>query len=378
MNRWLIAVFTVLLLSLGYWLSLHVEEYTETIDRGFEGEAKTNYLLAAEHFLKKMGQVTEATDLSHQSIAQLKQADVLLIMGHRLSLDNKRSAMLMDWVSAGGHLIITAKSYYGDSRKVRDHILDPLGISGRYNYDNDSIEDDVPIDIEFMDDFWQVGFSKAQVIDIEDALMNDLAWTIETEYGVHGLQLVRDQGRITVLADLSVFNNLFIGRYDHAAFLWYLSNTDPSTDRFYYSLFEQQISLLNWLWLNARYFMLAILMTLLVVIAMSLPRFGPVVHIKAVKRRPFTDHLRAAGNFFWRQGQYTTLLNESRLALNQTIQRKYPEWIATAKPVLLQRLSELSRIREQDLEKALYQGQVDHKDDFLNRIKIIEQLRKTL
>lgn len=378
MNRWLILVLTVLLISLGYWLSLHVEEYTETINRGFEGEAKINHLLAADHFLQRMGQVTEKTDLSHQAIAQLTADDVLLIMGHRMSLDNKRSAMLMDWVSAGGHLIITAKLYYGEGRKVRDHILDPLGVSGRYNYENNSIEDNVPVDIEFMDDFWQVGFRKAQVLDIDNTLINDLVWTIETDYGVHGLQLIRDKGRITVLADLSVFNNQFIGHYDHAALLWYLSTAGQSTDSFYYSLFEQKISLFNWLWLNARYLMLAALMALMVIIAMLLPRFGPVVHVKVAKRRPFTDHLRAAGNFFWRQGQYTTLLNESRLALNQTIQRKYPEWIATAKPVLVQRLSELSHIPEQDLDKALYQGQVDHKEDFLNRIKIIEQLRKTL
>lgn len=374
---------------LAWWSYSHLEYRFEEVDKGYQGEARTNSLLAAEYFLLRMGQPAEKINLFAPDQKSLQEDDTLLVSSNRISFDQRRSSQLLDWVKQGGHLIITGKNYSRDDYISRDHILDALGLFIEWKISKDKpFEDDLPIDIDVLDDenFWQVNFVDYLVISLRDdkqwsELDSEIIWKIEDQDRVHGLQLRVGQGRLTVLSDLRMFHNDYIDHYDHAAFLYALSqhSADASgTGVFYYSLYEDHVSLYQWLWQYASPLMISLILLVIIVLWMIIPRFGPIIHVQQPVRQRFQEHLSAAGNYHWRQGHYSYLLGEVRRQLSQQLKLKHPEWQAVSRQDQLAHLAELSGLESPLIESALFDSTVERANDFINKIKILEKLRKCL
>lgn len=266
MNKPLRIVLILLLaLLLGFWLYSHIEAYTEEVDSGYQGQARTNFLLAADYFLREMGQQTEKYQPydRHQKLPEIN--DTLLIPGQRISMGSRRSAALLNWVNAGGHLIVTAKSYREGDTKIRDHLLDPLGVQVNWLVESDTFEDENPVSVGLPgdDDFWLVDFVNYQVMEIDETKHSQINWKLESGNNIHAVQFKQGNGLLTVLTDMRMFRNPYIDSYDHAAFLWLLVNEQNAEGVFYYSLYENKMSLLQWLWQNALLLMISMCILLL-------------------------------------------------------------------------------------------------------------------
>ena len=370
----------ILIVLAGFWLFTHLEEYTEMESQGYQGEAKTNFLLAADYFLRRMGRRPEKFNpySNEQDLPDTK--DTLLITGQRISLDSRRSQILLGWVEDGGHLIISAKTYSEFDTRIRDHILDPLGVSINWLVEDDTFEDEKPVDVALPhdNDFRLVDFARYQVIDIEKPSETAFNWIISAGANIHGIQLQHGTGRLTVLTDMRMFRNEYIDLYDHAAFLLLLASEQGADSDFYYSLYEDKLSLLAWLWENANLLLVSLLLTMLIILWKIIPRFGPIINITQPVHARFVDHLVAAGNFNWRQGYYGNLLFETRSALLRKIQRKHPEINSRSKQEQLKYFAERSGVAGAELESALFDMQIDKADEFIQKIKILEILRKKL
>ncbi|VAW61755.1 hypothetical protein MNBD_GAMMA10-1239 [hydrothermal vent metagenome] len=385
----------ILLVGVGWWGSTQFEYKIEEKDKGFQGEALTNRFLAAEYFLKSMGQAAEKIRLFMPDSHQLQTNDTLLVPSNRISFDRGRSRALMDWVKEGGHLIITAMPVQGDTPEPHDYILNDLGITIKWQAVEDD-EEKLPLNLDSVDEdgFWQVDFIDYYTISIAGDFTEDLTakiakpatqyevlWTIENANRTHGLQIKLGQGHLSVLSDLNMFQNYTIDKYDHAAFLYSLSNVQVTSGKpgtFYYSLYEEQASLVQWLWRNAFPMIASLFVVIVISLWMLVPRFGPVINVYQPVRRRFLDHLSASGNYHWRQGNYTYLLNEVRKQLIGQAQLKYPQWTHLSKNDRLTHLSDLSQLQRVAIESALFDSNVEHANDFVNKIKILEKLRKCL
>jgi len=343
------------------WLYINIESYTSTEDRGYQGEAKINDFLAAEFFLRKMGQPVDKIKLFSEENRQLQYNDTLFIPSMRIAFDRRI-----------------------DESNTRDFILDEVGLFiERRVLDEDSTlpEQQVNISIEDEDGFWQANFYDYWVVSKAEKFNANILWEIEDEDRIHGIQIKIKKGRLTLLSDINVFRNDNIARYDHAEFLFSLTNDQLEYDDlgvFYYSLFEDQISIFQWLWKNAQPFMLSLIVLGVIMLWMSVPRFGPLINVNQPIRRQFLNHLKASGNYYWRQGYYSYLLKSVKKQLSHAVKIKYPEWSNLNKQEQVKHLSEISQLEITLIENALFDAEVNQANDFINKIKILEELRKSL
>lgn len=379
----LVSVITSGLMLLALWFYNVLEyDYVEE-DKGYQGEAKTNPYLAAEFFLLEMGQKVEKIKLFSTDKSVLNVDDTLMVPSIRLAFDRRRSKEILDWVERGGHLIITGQPVSERNAGKEDYILDSLGlmIETKALAEN-STQYEEQIDVAIDDeDFWKIDLDDFLVITKTDKFNAQTVWRIEDEGRLHGLQILLGEGRVTLLSDMRLFKNDYINEFDHAAFLFLLSSDQydkSSSGTFYYSLFEEQDSLFQWLWKHAALFMLSILGTVGIVLWKMMPRFGPVINVKQPVRRQFTDHIIAAGNYQWRQGNYLHLLHNVRSQLSQQLKIKKPEWSRLNKQEQLRHFSDTSGIDLDVIEAALFKTKIEKADDFIVQIKTLEQLRKSL
>lgn len=375
----------VLLVSLIY--SLLEYDYAEK-DAGYQGEARTNAYLAAEFFLLNMGQQAQRIKLFSTNKTLLKSSDTLMVPSIRLAFDRRRSDEMLDWVERGGHLIITGQPITESNSGREDFILEKLGLMiEREALADGSTQDEEQIDVAIDDeDFWKIDLDDLLVVTKKDNFNAQVVWSIEDNDRTHALQILVGRGRVTLLSDMQIFKNDYIDQFDHAAFLFLLSNDQfnqaefnrAGAGTFYYSLFEDQDSLLQWLWKNAQLFILSFIVTIVIVLWRLMPRFGPLININQPIRRRFSEHLKAAGNYHWRQGNYQHLLHNVRSQLSQKLKIKKPEWSRLSKQAQLRHFADMTQLELEVIERALFSTEIERQDDFIMHIKILEQLRKSL
>jgi len=370
--------------ALVVWVYFQLDYRVMERDKGYQGEAKTNPYLAAEFFLRRMGQKTQKVVLFSDQQINLNQTDTLLVPSSRKAFDSLRSVAMLEWVKQGGHLIITGQSEAENKSTHADYILDTLGLIIQYSsLDEASTQEEGPVNVAIPDEdyFWQIDFDDYLNIETTSTFNAETIWVIEDDDRVHGLQVKLGKGRVSVLSDMKFFKNTDIDGYDHAAFLYSLANdqlANGDANIFYYSVYEQQISLLNWLWKNAQTLMLSLILSGIIILWMLVPRFGPLINVQPSIRRQFLDHLGASGNYHWRQGNYTHLLSEVRKQLSHRVKLNYPEWSSLSRQDQVAHFSALSRLQAPAIEKALFDTNIERINDFVNKIKILEKLRKSL
>ncbi len=367
------------------WLAYSRLDYRiEEVDKGFSGEALRNPYLAAEYFLRKMGQDAEEIKLFSTNAKAPSESDTVLIPGDRTAFNRRQSDELMEWVKSGGHLIITGRANKVDDKAARDFLLDPLGIHiGWKVVEGEDVDREQPVsvDIEDEDYFWLIDFVDYQVIEVNSSFDQHVLWTIEDNDRIHAVQLEIGSGRITLLSDMRIFRNEYIDKYNHAEFLYSLSNDQlrhSTTGRFLYSLFEDHMSLLEWLNENAKPLVYISFILIVFSLWMIVPRFGPIINIRRPVRRRFMDHLVASGNYHWRMGHYSRLLLSVRKQLSSQIQSRFPEWINLSRTDQIAQLSELSGMQSSSIENALFDTNIERVEHFVKKINVLEKLRKSI
>jgi len=374
----------LLVFSLVIWVYSILEFRTIKEDKGYQGEAASNPYLAAEFFLRRMGQKTVRINLFTNKQTQLMPGDTLMVPNVRLAFDTRRSDEMLEWVEQGGHLIITGRVDAESEVGHRDYILESLGLFIERQSLNDELsQENEPVNTEIYDEneFWQVDFDDYLVISTTSEFNSEVIWTIKDSDRNHGLQVTFGSGRITLLSEMRIFMNDYIDSYDHAAFLLTLANDQLISGNdgvFYYTVYDDQISFFQWLWKNARALVLSTALLIFIWLWKVVPRFGPLINVHKPIRRQFIDHLKASGNYHWRQGHYHCLLTEVRKQLSHRVKIKYPEWSSKSKQDQISHFVELSQLESSAIEKALFNTEVERVNDFINLIKVLEKLRKSL
>jgi hypothetical protein len=404
-----------------WWASQYLEPVKERIWVGFRGEAARNQFLAAELFMARQGfevslgrSIARLTDLPPRSTAVLPEG--------RQALSDRHVEHLMEWVRAGGHLLVQA-----ERDEVDDLVLTRVGVrlAERKRFRSRETGDDGPstaedraardrdgpdradgeerkrkdagdggtakskksakptscasndrladIKLPHVHETMIVNFTSERTFRIERG-EPDFQWN-----GRQGMQVVsmrHGSGRVTVLPTIP-FTNQRIDAHDHAALLYYLARWDGRADvlRFFDRL--EKLSILSWLTEHA----LAVLFASGTLVALWLwrvsLRFGPIASDPLPVRLRLLDHLAASGRFQWRHGNQARLFQSARDEALMLINRVAPGFAALDIAKQVDRLRELAGFTEEEAANALRATPTGNAE-FLHLIRLYQRLHATL
>ena len=367
----LVVVFTLAGLA-GYWFYRNFSLVDEAVNTGLSAAVRQNPLLAAERFLASNSRPAK----SLPNLRELPPTHATLIMpGERFDVGPERAALLLDWVKAGGHLVVKAEeSGPEQARRRHDWLLAPLGIvsafSGKVTENN---RQPLDVDLADADDFMQVHLSRNHLL-IADSGSHPYD-ALGSEYGDHILRYRLGQGVLTVLSHAGFMENHLIGKNDNAALLWHLVRVRPQGEIWLVHAGEMP-PLWKWIWQNAWMAVLSFAVLLVAWLIARGHRFGPPLPQPALKRRRLLDHVQASGHFFWRTGHHEKLLQGARDALHRDLLLQHPGLAARTHTEQAAHLAALSGHSEEDVFRALFHPCAADEFEFTYTIQLLAKLRK--
>lgn len=150
--------------------------------------------------------------------------------------------------------------------------------------------------------------------DEEDGIEPHRQWDTEVmayadnDAGSQLIQLSLGDGQITVLTDLSLWDNDHILYFDHAWLLGWLTGEDGV----WFIRSVAMPPLLQWLWQRTPELILALLILLGLWLWLRIPRQGPLQPADEDQHHDYLQHLHASGYFQWRTEQQDALLSALR------------------------------------------------------------------
>ncbi len=379
MQRIILLLLSIVLILISYWFYNNFKIVSESVEIGYEGEARDNPLLAAERLLERMGTPVKSVEFLPD---ELDTQDTLILYGRFLNedaLSEEQIQQLIYWIEEGGHLILASEK-----------LFTVLDIKQYQNGLNEAeIAQAPPTEIFFTEDSLKVAFNPDYYLEYSDY---EPALEISDEYGSHLLIYYYGTGLITVLSDLAFIENDKIGEYDHAQFFWELVHLERQAAHVWllHSQMEEMPpensqmeeippnvpSLWLLLWKNMWTVIISATILLLFWLWSASRRFGSVLPDPPRARRRLLEHIEASGHFLWRHNQAQVLLDSARQALLKRLESVHPDWLALSQLELSQHLAQLCEWPADEIEKALHGNKAAFA--FTRAIQIITQIGKKL
>lgn len=396
---WILAAAIALLLGgFGVWWFLTFERVEQTVPLPPRGEARYNPFFALKQALK-------SRDIAVRSgatlvPARLQAGDVLLLGMDVRSLSPENSEALLGFVEDGGHLLFVvpeegerlgalpeafglqigspsyactgwaanAEAGIREGRwcsahrfdRGREPELEATGAGARFRTVDGRLVRGLPklADAEVQPAPAAERFDNpVREAPEDDGSGIDPLPAIGLPHDVDGylsLSGSHGAGSWTALVSVDPFTNTALGYEGNAELVWQLLGPrigDGSTVELVYGsdippwyvlLFYRGwpvwvpllLVLLGWLWWRAQ-------------------RFGPLLPALPPPRRALLDHVRASGEFLYRQGETQTLLEALRRRFRRALERRDPALAALSPRELIPTLAERERVPEDALRDAL-------------------------
>jgi len=377
----------VLLLTLlsANWFYKNFSWVNEKQEVGFQGIAKSNHLLGAEFFLRKMGIVVQQVNALTAFRDLPSTRYTILIATQRETINKDLSKHLLAWIKAGGHVIIEAKyfpDYSADNKntsppkEAADELL-PDGLL--FSKDTQASEDnkEFPVRLSVDNTIIEVNFPYYKTLD-NSAYTTTPIRLIKDEIGQYLMQFPIGQGLLTVMTTTNMFSNNAITDYDHAQFLHYLVSQAGHNGGVWLIRVDDMPPLWQWLWNNARYMVLSLSILFLLWLWRMPFRFGPVLNDIQPQRRSLVEHIRAAGYYRWHNEQSEYLLQQVQNRLWLHIKKTHPAIPYDNKPKACKILAEITGIQYSLIKEALLtEGKLDEYG-LTETIKLLELIKLRL
>ncbi len=402
-------LYTLLLVLIAYlsvWFYQNYSWVEEQKEVGFQGLAKRKPLLAAEFFLQKMGVRNEPVNglVAFRDTDIMHRVSSILIATKRETLNAELADNLLQWLNAGGHLIVEARYCQDIDMELRNQnyqaengLADPdfvfrlLGLCVK-TLDDKTIKaldgETTPVTAELADSPLQtriqVYFPYWEVLkQLKTGQNYELTWKIADQSGPYLMQYAVGKGRLTVLSTTDVFTNEYIDQYDHARLLLELvqpaslqNNTLQET--VWLIAVDDMPSLWHWLWQNAGYVMASLSLLFLLWLWRAPLRFGPVLDDQPVARRKLLEHIEASAWYRWHYKQWPQLITAVQEDVWEQIQKMHPMIQRERPDQAWSILEEITQINQSDIKKALAPLKTINEKDFEQTIKTLHTLKNNL
>ncbi|MCW8878684.1 MAG: DUF4350 domain-containing protein [Kangiellaceae bacterium] len=375
----IITYITLIVIGLGVrWYFNNFDKQYYSKDYGYSEEARRNPFLAAQLYLKANDIEFEAhsnyklfDDVNRSAIGQY---DSIFIHSSRVGMSSTTRENMKNWARKGGHLVLLATEVYDyEFESSRDVFLDELGVRFYESDYVDASEEEKTAELTFngYEQSSKVYFDTSAYI--EDT-SGDAAFIAGTEYADQLLQYDYGEGLITVVVDFDIWKNNRIDHHDHAMFLsqligrgtkaWLLYNRVQPT------LFSMAVQ-------NAPLIVISAVALLLVIFFSNLWRVGPKKADDLRVNREIMQHIEAAAQFNYRRDKGELLVNE----MMQTIHHRFSQLnygYSRLTPIKqLEKISHVTGIEINSLKPLLDEQNESH-EQFINKAKLVQQIRKHL
>ncbi len=351
------------------WFFNNFEKKEVEKNTGYSTEARRNKFLAAEYYLRDLGYEVESDSNRARLLETHENYQTILINDYGPKLSPTHFKKLKQWIENGGHLIFTASDFQysydeGDEYTGNDfknnQLLEEYGILpsytnfDEYKEDSDFDNEEQAISTYMLRDSTEISIdfsSSTQLLDTTDSA----SLSLNDRYGTHLVQLDIGEGKLTVLSDNYMLSNDYIGEHDHAYLLSSLNEINKSSSKKALLLYNNQSdSIFTLIWKHGKEACIAFLALLILSLWSLHNRFGPIMPIIDYSNRNITEHLRAIARFSWRQDHGIHLLNQSRIAREISLLKRYPTLKQMSTQERMQHISDILDIEPAKVHSALY------------------------
>ena len=378
-----VAGMLVVLLGYAYIITFY-EKVTEWQETGYQGEAARNPLLAAERLLARMGIPVRGMRFLPLDNLPMDEGDTLLLWQEQSNLRPLQITPLLEWVEAGGHLVMSGYAYQENKHeKELDPLLAALKVHLYLSTLERKEENTGLHPVELGGKTLQVRFEPAYFLKSERL---DIAWRIPNKEGDYLQHFRYGAGSVSVVTDLNSIRNRHIGEHDNAEFLWRLLHY-PGKVHQVWLLFPGHSGmppLWELLWTHAWSFLLAAAPWLLLALWYAGARFGPLLPAPPRARRRLLEHIDASARLQWSTGQAAHLHLAVVQNLWERLEVRRPDWIHLPHEELVPRLAELIGMVPGELERVLRFSGVEEMPrhraelEFTRQMRILARLYKQL
>ncbi|MEP4889164.1 MAG: DUF4350 domain-containing protein [Aliiglaciecola sp.] len=379
-QTWTVRILSALIILIaGVYIYKGFETYEKVTDIGFNEEARKQPFLAAKLFLEQQGTDVQLLEDYRLLYANTDAAifpntdDTIVLSEGEIALSSSIAEQLLDWVNSGGHLVIALNASQDADVFRANSLIQQLNLS-----------------VYWLSEETEYQFVATEIINPDE---QPLMVNLETRYrlvlpedpnifytagdinGPTFAQMEMGDGLITMLTDVYIWNNYQIGVEDNVELLAQLGGNSSKVYIFSSRELPHWFSLLYdfapyFIWFAA------------VLLALSMwhwsMRFGPIFRTSEDTSTPFSLHIKAAGEFYWRHKRQQALIEEIRHSVIVALHKKRPATKSAERQQLLEQLSQLSGWPTDTINSLMFSQTQMNETQFTQRIASLQTLRKML
>lgn len=410
----------VLALVIGLFFTFF-ESYETTVDLGWSEEAKLNRFLAAQQYLDKL-EITHQISSSFKQLKNLESIDTLIINNDKDVVSVQQQEELLNWIRSGGHLIIAFSDI--EDEYDQDHFLRTLGFDAytREYSDDDESQTWIDENQDFSENVLAASKKKSRknlmkkVLEKENSITELLVTTLtfdgiegevdayfetstlldhdyfyqdeQSDYayqpfywqgdnnGTRFIQMEIEEGLVTVMSTVEIWNNYNIDILDHALLLRVLTKYSTLVVFLEGSSFPHLNTLI---WKYAYELVISLLIIIIVWLIFKSRRFVPAIQTATSQRRSLLEHIQAIGNYHWRLKQTDTLVLSLRTQILQKVKNLNPEInIDKDTNSCINWLAKRCNLQPSLIENAIYAQNIASELDFINITQTLQLIKTEL
>ena len=355
-----------------WWLHTF-ERVSNSIDLPPRGEAAYNPLYALKLALRNEGRRVDSRQRLNLDDHPLKPADTLLLLGDTRTLSSSDRTRLLDWVDAGGHLIMRTPPPGAVLGDYDVPLLSDIGIATL---------DDSPgclgLQVAGMEHHREFCYGRHFYFFDDDVDVRATWGDDETaEYGY--ARVIRGKGTVDVLADLDFLVNDKLEDGPHRALTRQLLQPNDARKGTFHLIYSANMPpLWRLLFEHGWRVLVAALLALLVWLWMRAERLGPLRPSPPPDRRSLLEHVQASGDHLYRYGRRATLYAAAHDAFTRRLRRRDPYAAALEGPAQIDAIARRTGMTAAEVDDALRYPRSGDTRDFVFRIARLLQLRTRL
>jgi hypothetical protein len=387
------AAVAAVVIIIGILLFINIESYEEEIYTGEGPEVDSQPFLALKNHLANYDTKVVVADnystlFSNESFNPIfpDASDIIIFTESDVVVSQALSNDILTWVNKGGHIVLGLLSQNYASTYSTNYLLKELGVQTK-EFDQELIERDdeeniisgnLPTLVNTQD------FGEIEV-NVDDRIYIELIKSEEVLFSKGILpdqqpeqativQLSFGEGIVTLMTDVYIWNNHQISDNDNLFFIHQLIEYGNTV-----FVFEQREPIM-WHQLIAKYspsFYWILLFFVSITAWFFAIRFGAIKVVNDTVVSYFSQHIKAAGQFYWMNEQQDKLLAGARYQLIDHISLRLSKTSPTQEQII-EALAKISNWPKEKIYLFVYSNNKVNETQFTQIMQGLQQLRKMI